>query len=320
MTIPIVYTDRHFLHNPSYEIYDGVKTPYAEKAERLTSIMAALKKAGYKNIQEPRKFPLDLITQMHQKQYISFLQKRSESLKKNESLHPSYFITDTYAPITNGTHDAAVSAVDVVLTAAELVQNGEPAVYAVCRPPGHHAEYKSMGGYCYFNNAAIAAEYLSKKGSVAILDIDYHHGNGTQSAFYDRSDVLYVSIHADPANAYPYISGFVDEQGVREGRGFNKNYPLPLGTNNSQYAEVLNKALADVHEFNPKYLVVSAGFDTYQHDPICGFRLTIPFYETMARAIAGLKLPTLIVQEGGYNVKDLGEIAVSFLKGFQKSE
>ena len=320
MTIPIIYTDRHLLHNPPYEIYDGVKEPYAEKSERLTSIVRALKKNGFKNIQETRKFPLDLITQLHQKQYVSFLQKRSASLNINESLHPSYFITDTYAPITNGTYEAAVSAVDVVLTAAELVQNGEPTAYAVCRPPGHHAEYKSMGGYCYFNNAAIAAEYLSKKGSVAILDIDYHHGNGTQSAFYDRSDVLYVSIHADPANAYPYISGFVDEQGVREGRGFNKNYPLPLGTNNSQYAEVLNKALADVHEFNPKYLVVSAGFDTYQHDPICGFRLTIPFYETMARAIAGLKLPTLIVQEGGYNVKDLGEIAVSFLKGFQKSE
>lgn len=320
MTIPIVYTDRHLLHNPPYEIYDGVKESYAEKAKRLTSIMAALKKNGFKNIIEPRKFSLELITQMHQRQYISFLQKRSEGLKKDELLHPSYFITDTYAPITNGTYDAAVSAVDVVLTAAELVQGGEPTAYAVCRPPGHHAEYKSMGGYCYFNNAAIAAEYLSKKGSVAILDIDYHHGNGTQSAFYDRSDVLYVSIHADPADAYPYISGFVDEQGVREGKGLNKNYPLPLGTNDSQYAETLNKALADVRKFNPKYLVVSAGFDTYQHDPICGFRLTIPFYEQMAQSIAELKLPTLIVQEGGYNVKDLGDIAVSFLKGFKKSE
>lgn len=319
MTIPIVYTDRHLQHNPPYEIYDGVKEPYAEKAERLTSIMLALKKNGFNSIQAPRKFPLEMITKLHQKQYVSFVQKRSNSLKKTQSLHPSFFITDTYAPIAHGTYDAAVSAVDVALTAAELVQNGEPSVYAVCRPPGHHAEYKSMGGYCYFNNAAIAAEYLSKMGSVAILDVDYHHGNGTQSSFYDRSDVLYVSIHANPAVAYPYISGHADEQGVRKGRGFNKNYPLPLGTADSQYAATLKKALADVNKFNPKYLVVSAGFDTYQHDPICGFKLTIPFYETMARTISDLRLPTLIVQEGGYNVKDLGDIAVSFLKGFEKA-
>lgn len=319
MTIKVVYTDRHLLHNPPYEIYDGVKESYAEKAERLTSIMSALKKNGFNNIQAPRRFPLNLITKLHQKQYVSFLQKRSGGLKKNESLHPSYFLMDTYTPITNGTYDAARSAVDVTLTAAELIRGGEPAVYALCRPPGHHAEYKAMGGYCYFNNAAIAANYLSEKGKVAILDVDFHHGNGTQNAFYNRSDVLYVSIHADPTYTFPYISGFADEQGAVKGRGFNKNYPLPLGTTDSQYASALKKALADIRKFNPKYLVLSTGFDTYEHDPIGGFRLTIPFYEKLARTISDLGLPTLIVQEGGYNVKDLGEIAVSFLKGFEKA-
>jgi len=320
MTIKVVYTDRHLLHNPPYEIYDGVKTPYAEKAERLTSIMQSLKKNGYKNILSPKKFPLDLITQLHQKQYVSFLQKRSAGLKKTESLHPSYFLMDTYTPITRSTYDSARLAVDVTLTAAQLLRNGERVAYALCRPPGHHAEYKAMGGYCYFNNAAIAANYLSEKGKVAILDVDFHHGNGTQNAFYDRSDIFYVSIHADPAHTFPYISGFADEKGVGKGRGFNKNYPLPLGTTDSQYATVLKKTLADIRKFNPKYLVLSTGFDTYQHDPIGGFKLTIPYYEQMARTISGLKLPTLIVQEGGYNAKDLGKIAVSFLKGFQTKQ
>jgi acetoin utilization deacetylase AcuC-like enzyme len=174
-----------------------------------------------------------------------------------------------------------------------------------------------MGGYCYFNNAAIAADYLSKKGKVAILDIDFHHGNGTQHIFYDRSDVLYVSLHADPLVKFPYISGFSDEQGRGDGKGFNKNYPLPLGTTEETYEKTLKKALEDIKKFSPDTLVVSCGFDTYIDDTWGGFKLTIPFYETIASQIKSLGVSTLVLQEGGYKVDALGKIAYSFWKGLQ---
>jgi acetoin utilization deacetylase AcuC-like enzyme len=212
----------------------------------------------------------------------------------------------------------ARSAVDTALTGAKYVFNGERVVYSLCRPPGHHAGYKAMGGYCYFNNAAIAAHYLSEHGSVALLDIDFHHGNGTQSIFYNRSDVLYVSIHADPHVKFPYSSGFEDERGAGEGLGFNKNYPLPLGTRDARYSTVLLKVLGDIRDFNPDFLVVSAGFDTYEKDPIGGFKLTIPFYKTIGREIAKLRLPTLIIQEGGYAANALGKMVYTFLGGLDR--
>ncbi|EKD86283.1 MAG: Histone deacetylase superfamily protein [uncultured bacterium] len=174
-----------------------------------------------------------------------------------------------------------------------------------------------MSGYCYFNNAAIAADCLSGHGKIAILDIDFHHGNGTQDIFYERSDVLYVSIHADPHDKFPYISGFSDESGKGKGIGFNKNYPLALGTKDQEYLKVLMRALKDVEEFKPRYLVVSLGFDTYEKDPIGGFKITPGFYKEIARNIKGLELPTLLIQEGGYNVEDLGKLSYLFLQGME---
>jgi acetoin utilization deacetylase AcuC-like enzyme len=173
-----------------------------------------------------------------------------------------------------------------------------------------------MGGYCYFNNAAVTANYLSRHGRGASLDIDFHHGNGTQHIFYDRSDVLYVSIHADPLARYPYISGFDDEQGRGAGLGSTKNYPLPLGTTDTEYIRTLDRALEDVRVFAPDYLVVSAGFDTYKDDPIGGFALTAACYEQIGQRISALNTPTVILQEGGYNVEALGDLAHTFLKGF----
>lgn len=317
MSIKIIYSRKHAAHNPPYEIYDGVREPYAEKAERLFSIVKTLRENGVKTIFSPQRFPIQYVRSIHQEEYVAFLRRRSKQLGLSEVLYPSYFIMDTYTSVTNKTYEAARSAVDVALTAAKHLLTGEKIIYALCRPPGHHAEYKTMGGYCYFNNAAIAANYLSEYGRVAILDIDFHHGNGTQSIFYSRSDVFYVSIHADPHVKFPYSSGFKNERGSDEGFGFNKNYPLPLGTNNSQYLQILRKALKDIKGFNPNSVVVSAGFDTYEHDPIGGFRLTIPFYKTIGREIAKLNIPTLIVQEGGYAVDALGEIAYTFLKGLE---
>lgn len=233
-------------------------------------------------------------------------------------MFPSYFISDTYAPITRGTYSAARSAVDVALTGSDLVLNGDGVVYVLCRPPGHHASPHSMGGYCYFNNAAIAADYLSGHGRVAILDIDFHHGNGTQDVFYDRSDVLYVSIHANPKGSYPYVSGFTDETGRGDGSGFNLNFPIDMSTNDSQYLKTLGLALENIQSFAPDYLVVSVGFDTFVNDPIGGLKLTKNVYPKVSEMIAGLNLPTLLVQEGGYNVEHIGELATSFLATFAK--
>lgn len=315
MDIKIIYSDKHSGHNPPYEIYDGKYEPYAEKAERITSIIKTLQENGVKAFFPPERFSIRYIHDIHQKGYVSFLSKRSAELKQSQVLYPSYFISDTYTPITHKTFEAAKSSIDVALTGAKHIFQGERIVYALCRPPGHHAEYKTMGGYCYFNNAAIAVNYLSEHGKVAILDIDFHHGNGTQSIFYNRSDVLYVSIHADPHKKFPYSSGFTYEKGVGKGTGFNRNYPLPLGTTDKQYLLTLRKALKDIKIFQPRFLVISAGFDTYEKDPIGGFKLSIPFYEVIGREISKLQFPTLIVQEGGYYIKDLGKIALSFLKG-----
>lgn len=315
MKLPIVYSDKHKLHAPPLEIYDDSKEEYSEKPGRIESIHKKLTEERFGEFVSPVEFPLDHIKSMHHRAYVDFLKARSEGLKEGELLYPSYFITDTYIAVTPGTYEAAVESVNIALTGAQKVLDGEKLVYSLCRPPGHHAEERSMGGYCFFNNASIAADMMSKKGRVAILDIDFHHGNGTQNMFYERSDVLYVSIHADPALKYPYKTGYVDEVGKEAGLGFNKNYPLPLETGDAEYLPVLKRALQEIQSFNPDYIVLSAGFDTYEKDPICQFKLTIPFYKTIGEEIKALNKPTLVIQEGGYAVDALGDIAYNLLQG-----
>jgi len=313
----VIYNPGHKLHDPPFEHYDGVAAPYAETSARAEAIIDRLRMDQRLVIRRPtRRAVREDIKQIHHPAYVNFLQRRASQLRGDEILYPSYFMTDTYAPVTAHTYRTAVDAVRTALTAADIVLAGESAAYALCRPPGHHAEHTSMGGYCYFNNAAIAANYLNQHGRVAILDIDFHHGNGTQHSFYDRSDVLYVSIHADPLARYPYISGFRDETGRGEGIGFTKNYPLPLGTIDQKYLRVLRRALRDITDFRPEYLVVSAGFDTYEQDPIGGFALTVPGYAQIGQMIVALHLPTVIIQEGGYHVASLGNIAHAFLQSF----
>lgn len=315
MNLPIIYSNKHKLHVPLYEIYDDVKEEYSEKAARIETIKEKLEQEHAGQFIAPSEFSLDHVKKIHHYAYIDFLNKRSNLLKENEVLYPSYFITDTYIAVTPGTYEAAIESVNIALTGAQKILEGEKLVYSLCRPPGHHAEERSMGGYCFFNNAAIAANFMSQKGKVAILDIDFHHGNGTQQIFYERSDVLYVSIHADPKEKYPYKTGFIDEMGRGIGEGFNINYPLPLGITDSDYMPVLKDALSKITEFNPELIVVSAGFDTYEKDPIGGFKLTIPFYEAIGQEIKTLNISTLVVQEGGYAVDALGDMAYNLLKG-----
>jgi acetoin utilization deacetylase AcuC-like enzyme len=224
---------------------------------------------------------------------------------------------ETTTPITEGTFDAARSAVDIALTAAEGVLGGDGAVYGLCRPPGHHAPTALYGGYCFFNNAAIAAHHVaSSTGSkVSVLDVDYHHGNGTQQIFYRRDDVQYVSLHGDPARAYPYLSGFADETGAGAGAGANLNIPLPAGTDDEAYLDSLAIACDAIGAFGADVLIVSLGVDTFRNDPISDLAISTDGFGAQGRMVARLGLPTVVLQEGGYDVAAIGDNVRSFLLG-----
>lgn len=218
-------------------------------------------------------------------------------------------------PILAGTWAAAYwSAQTAISAAAHVVAMGETA-YALCRPPGHHAAHDMMGGYCYLNNVAIAARTLGPR--VAILDIDFHHGNGTQEIFYDTDVVLYCSLHGDPDIYYPYFWGGADETGAGEGDGANRNWPLPPGTGDAAFLRALNEALDVIRDYQPRYLLVSAGFDAGAGDPLGGFNVTPAGFGEIGRRIAALGLPTVLVQEGGYRLETLAENALSFLRAFE---
>jgi acetoin utilization deacetylase AcuC-like enzyme len=220
------------------------------------------------------------------------------------------------APLIEGTYAAVVGSAQCAITAANLILNGQRAAYALCRPPGHHAGRDFNGGYCYFNNTAIAARLLSARGPVAILDIDYHHGNGTQDIFWEDDRVVTISIHCDPRVDFPYFTGYVDEIGEGAGRGCNLNLPLPPKTDGSAYLAALDTALDWLNAFHPWALVVAVGFDTFGGDPISKFTLRTVDYTTIARRIKSISMPTVIVQEGGYNTEALGWNAVAFLESF----
>jgi acetoin utilization deacetylase AcuC-like enzyme len=224
---------------------------------------------------------------------------------------------ETTTPLTAGTYEAALSAVDCALSAARSVLDGSPVAYGLCRPPGHHATRSLYGGYCFFNNAAIAAAFVAagSGGRVAVLDVDYHHGNGTQQIFYARDDVAFVSLHGDPVRAYPYHTGFADETGAGRGAGSTRNFPLPAGTDDDAYLAVLDQAHAAVDAFDPAVVVVSLGVDTYAGDPMCDFAVTTEGFGRCGRAVAALDRPLVVLQEGGYADEALGANVVAWLNG-----
>lgn len=329
----IVYPSRHVRHRPPNEILNGNRDPHAETPERIDRIKASLGEIEGMQFILPRRFPLSWIERVHDHAYVSYLAEAGRNAGSTY-MYPSVFpygadqrtrqevgmrgmySFDTYTPVSSTTYEAARGSAMAALTAASYVRRGEQVVYALCRPPGHHAERAKMGGYCYFNNTAIAAEYLSTRGRVAILDIDVHHGNGTQDIFYSRSDVLVVNIHAHPDTRFPYFTGRANEHGEGEGVGYNLNFPLPLATRDIAYHRTLRSALTRIGQFDPVYLVVSVGYDTHQDDPIGGFCLSTEYYSCLAGAIAGLHLPTVLIQEGGYNTEMLGTVAQTFVRGF----
>jgi acetoin utilization deacetylase AcuC-like enzyme len=243
---------------------------------------------------------------------------------RRNTAHPigraGYYSFGTYSPILKGTWDAAYWSAQCALSAAHDVASGAQTAYALCRPPGHHAATDLYGGFCYLNNAAIAARSLGER--VAILDIDFHHGNGTQEIFYMDPAVLYCSLHADPDQEYPYFWGAANEIGEGAGKGYNCNYPLPLGCDDELYLQTLDQALRRIQEFQPRYLVVSLGLDIIQGDEVGGFRVTPAGLGEIGQRIAALRheeapLPTVIIQEGGYLLSELGELVVRFLRVFE---
>ncbi|MBV9134714.1 MAG: histone deacetylase family protein [Chloroflexi bacterium] len=339
----VVYSDRHQLHDPRHDIQGGVPADMVERPERAERILNALQASDTFEVRAEIDHGLEPVVAVHAPGLIAFVREASDSAATGMELFPDTFLHpgvsagmsltaveptdltgrlgfwcfDTGTPVRQGTYAAARAAVDVSLTAADLVFGGEKAVYGLCRPPGHHAARSVFGGFCYFNNAAIAAHYLAQRtgGKIAILDIDYHHGNGTQQVFYAREDVLYVSLHADPRRAYPYFSGHSDETGTGPGLGTTVNLPLPAGVSDVEYLNTLDLGLDALTRYAPSVTVVSLGMDTYVHDPLGDFALTTPVYAECARRIAAIASKLVVLQEGGYYLPDLGENVRQFLQG-----
>lgn len=250
--------------------------------------------------------------------YIFPIRNRAR-LPKERSILAGYYCIDTFTPIHRNAFRAAKRAVDCTLTAADEILEGRRVAYSLVRPPGHHAERDCFGGFCYFNNAAVAAHYMSGFGKVAILDVDYHHGNGQQEIFYSRSDILTVSLHGHPKFAYPYFSGFEEEEGEGAGEGFNVNFPLPESLEGKGYRRTLRKALASIGSFCPAFLIVALGFDPAKGDPTGTWKLNSEDFRWNGRLIGELGFRILVVQEGGYRSQSLGANARSFFLGLLES-
>ncbi len=334
----VILNPKHADHVPPGEMEGGAVIPSYEAPGRFEVIRAALESAGGFHFEEPPKPSEECVAAIHHAAYITYLREASAEAKRArdpaaKQLWPTVFpfgpnpratgtralrgqfCFDTYTPILPGTFASALGGASAAARAADLIADGaERNVYVLTRPPGHHAEHDRCGGYCYFNNAAVAAERLAKHGPVAVLDLDVHHGNGTQHIFYSRADVLTVSVHGDPAGLYPFFSGFADETGTGAGLGANVNFPLPPGTGVKEYRPALAAAVEAVRRFKPAFLVFAFGADAHESDPIGGFKLSTKFFAEMGTAVREIGLPTVIVQEGGYNLTTLGACVTEGLK------
>jgi acetoin utilization deacetylase AcuC-like enzyme len=348
----VVYSPSHLGHDITHETFMGVAIPANEVAERAEIIRETLDADGGFPRSEPTEHGEGPITAVHDTGLVRFLSEAWSELRRQGLPRPfltadtfpnrqmfhgmsdeaierlvrepehaagraGFWGLDTAVPLVAGTYVAALGAVDVALSTADLVLGGATAAYGLCRPPGHHAARSMYGGYCFFNNAAIATEAIVKATGerVAILDVDYHHGNGSQQIFWRRGDVRYVSIHADPERAYPYFLGRADETGEGEGAGENLNLPLRAGATNEEYLVAVDRAIEAIGAVPGSIVVVSLGFDTYGLDPIGDFALTTDVYHEVGRRVAALGRRLVILQEGGYHRPSLGENARAWLRG-----
>ncbi len=326
--IPLIVNDKHDIHHVR-------ERGYIESPVRISSILKEITKLDSFKVMASRAFADKHITDVHNTKYFNYFKTICDNFPEGKSIYPyvfpvrnatrppkdlsvlaGYYCIDTFTPLNKNAFIASRSGVNCALTGAELLLEGHHTAYALVRPPGHHAERDVFGGFCYFNNASIAAHFLSKYGKVAILDIDYHHGNGHQQIFYNRSDVFTVSIHGNPSFAYPYFTGFADEKGEGEGLGYNQNFPLKENLTGEEYLVVLKKALKKIAVYKPDYLIISLGLDIAKGDPTGTWSLKASDFANNGVEIGKHASPILFVQEGGYKNRTLGINARHFFEGF----
>ena len=338
----IVYSPWQALHHGAAELFGNQLVPCHERPARAEAIRDRIQAVKLGPIVEPADFGRDPLLAVHAPDYVDFLQgaydawraaggegdalpcctpmpDMSRRVPRSISGRIAYYSFDATAPITAGTWDAAYASAQAALTAAEFVSSGEGAAFALCRPPGHHAARAYYGGYCFLNNAAIAAQRLIDRGMkrVAVLDVDYHHGNGTQSIFYDRDDVLFVSLHGDPDEDYPFFLGHAEERGAGRGEGYNLNLPLPKLSGDEPFLKALETACNRVTAYAPDALVVSLGVDGHEADLNQALRLTFDGFWRAGARLGALGLPSVLIQEGGYNLDTIGRCVGSVLAGFE---
>jgi acetoin utilization deacetylase AcuC-like enzyme len=336
------YSPAHLEHAPEQEFEGGKLTPAVEIPQRAERVRARIEDRKLGPILPPAEFGNAPLVRIHDAEFVAFLTEAHDEWVKRyrdpeaaavpsawparglrTQLHGHIearlgsYTFDTATPILKGTWEAARNAANVALSAARAIQQGAQSAFALARPPGHHASADLYGGYCYLNNVAIAAQWFADQGlRPAILDVDYHHGNGTQAIFYNRGDVLFVSIHADPSFAYPHFLGFADERGDGAGEDANVNMPLARKTDWGAYSQALGAAISRVRDFGPDVVLVSLGLDTFEGDPICRFKLRTEDYKRMGDMLKSTGKPTLFVFEGGYNLDALAENTVNVLESY----
>ncbi|MDX1400428.1 MAG: histone deacetylase family protein [Kiloniellales bacterium] len=337
-----IESDKHRLRDAKTELYGGELVPPFECPARADMILQRIRDVGLGPVEGPKDFGLDPILRVHDGDFVQFLaecwrdwqaagfkgeaiatawpaRRMTERVPRNIDGKLGYYAIAAETSISGGTWEAALSSAHVALSAQAAVAGGEDAAFALCRPPGHHAARDMFGGYCFLNNAAIVAQAFHDQGAsrVAILDVDFHHGNGTQDIFYQRDDTLFLSLHGSPEQAFPYFLGYKDEIGRGPGEGMTANYPMVPGTAYDVWGEALGAACRRIEDFGPDALVVSLGVDTFKDDPISFFKLDSDDFKSYGRKLADLARPTVFVMEGGYAVEEIGVNAVNVLMGFE---
>ncbi len=339
-----VYTAKHKLRDPKTELDGGQLIIPHECPARAETVLERVKETQLGAIIEPEVFSLEAIKRIHSSDYVNFLEqiwdewvgagyegeaianiwpsRRAGRLRVPDDAQAKlgYYALAGETSICAGTWQAACAAANVALTGAQKIINQEEfSCFSMCRPPGHHAASDAFGGYCFFNNSAIAAQAFLDNGAkrVGVLDVDFHHGNGTQQIFFNRSDVMFVSLHGDPLKAFPHFLGFHDEVGYGDGEGFNFNYPLGVGTQYDRWAQALDHGLMKLQNFGAEAIVVSLGVDTFKDDPISFFKLESDDFKYYGSKIRKLNKPTLFVMEGGYAVEEIGINMINVLQGFE---
>ncbi|MDH3537674.1 MAG: histone deacetylase family protein [Gammaproteobacteria bacterium] len=338
-----VFSEKHRLRDAKTELYGGLLVPPFECPVRAEHVLQRVRDVGLGEIVAPADFAIDAVTRIHDADFIGFLETcwdewegagfRGEAIatcwpargmQQHRVPHHiegklGHYALAAETSICNGTWEAARASVNVALTAQAALRDGAKSAFALCRPPGHHAAADMFGGYCFINNAAVAVQAFIDQGAsrVALLDVDFHHGNGSQAIFYDRDDVMFLSLHGDPREAFPHFLGYADETGRGAGEGFNHNYPMGPGTNYKTWAAALADACGKISNYAPDALVISLGVDTFERDPISFFKLSSDDFKRYGATIGGLDLSTLFIMEGGYAVEEIGVNAVNVLEGFE---